>query len=333
MREIVEALGGRIATLTLHPDDGGEARVLHADDGIEPAALIRLLGSGDAVLADGEDHRWVRCEDRFPHSDAIILAVERVRGHSRLLITVFFDRPTAAERAKAEAVYRSRRPFAIGYFRLWQAERANARLRLSMQAALDLVAIGIILFTRTGAVAFANQSARDMLRSGEGIRMRDDQVHAAIRDDDSRLRVAIGHVAAASGAPDTASRAPLLSVRRDGKPPLMVAVLPSAHPAEEPSDIAAIMFAVDPAVETEQLLESVCEVYGLTRVETRLACLLATGATLAEAATAMRVKEQSARGYLKQVFVKTGTNRQADLMRVMLTSLVRNARGIAGEVI
>jgi DNA-binding CsgD family transcriptional regulator len=39
----------------------------------------------------------------------------------------------------------------------------------------------------------------------------------------------------------------------------------------------------------------------------------------------MHVTEQTARSYLKQIFVKTETNRQAELVRLMLTSSVRTA--------
>ena len=53
--------------------------------------------------------------------------------------------------------------------------------------------------------------------------------------------------------------------------------------------------------------------------------MLANGNSLVDSAKAMHVTEQTARSYLKQIFVKTETNRQAELVRLMLTSSVRTA--------
>jgi DNA-binding CsgD family transcriptional regulator len=36
----------------------------------------------------------------------------------------------------------------------------------------------------------------------------------------------------------------------------------------------------------------------------------------------MRIKQQTARAYLRQIFQKTGTNRQADLVRMMMSNLL-----------
>jgi DNA-binding CsgD family transcriptional regulator len=47
---------------------------------------------------------------------------------------------------------------------------------------------------------------------------------------------------------------------------------------------------------------------------------MASGNSLDEAAEKMNVTVSTARTYLKQVFSKTGTGRQAELMRLILTS-------------
>jgi DNA-binding CsgD family transcriptional regulator len=56
--------------------------------------------------------------------------------------------------------------------------------------------------------------------------------------------------------------------------------------------------------------------------------MLAIGKSLQEAAEAMRIKDQTARSYLKQIFLKTDTKRQAELVRLMLTSHLRIERSI-----
>jgi DNA-binding CsgD family transcriptional regulator len=64
----------------------------------------------------------------------------------------------------------------------------------------------------------------------------------------------------------------------------------------------------------------VCSLYRLTTTEASLVCHLVLGRTIAEAAEQMRIRTQTARAYLKQIFVKTNTHRQADLIRLILNS-------------
>ena len=57
----------------------------------------------------------------------------------------------------------------------------------------------------------------------------------------------------------------------------------------------------------------------LTPAETRLARCLASGATLRNAAEQLGVSINTVRSQLRQIFAKTGTSRQAALMRLLLS--------------
>jgi DNA-binding CsgD family transcriptional regulator len=63
--------------------------------------------------------------------------------------------------------------------------------------------------------------------------------------------------------------------------------------------------------------------FGLTPAESRLAAALASGLALEAAAQAEGWTLNSAKTYLKSVFGKLGVSRQADLVRVVLTSTGR----------
>jgi DNA-binding CsgD family transcriptional regulator len=64
------------------------------------------------------------------------------------------------------------------------------------------------------------------------------------------------------------------------------------------------------------------ELFELNTMEAGLALQIARGRTLTEAALALKLSEQTARTYSKQIFAKTGTHRQAELVRLILTSVV-----------
>jgi DNA-binding CsgD family transcriptional regulator/PAS domain-containing protein len=65
----------------------------------------------------------------------------------------------------------------------------------------------------------------------------------------------------------------------------------------------------------------IARLFGLTLSEANLASLLANGLTLAEAAAELGLAESSVRTYSKKIFSKTGVNRQAELVRLILKSV------------
>jgi DNA-binding CsgD family transcriptional regulator len=85
---------------------------------------------------------------------------------------------------------------------------------------------------------------------------------------------------------------------------------------------AAIVYIRDPETGTPQPSYAlVRRLFGLTRVETQLALLLAEGLTLEEASERMNVRRNTARTHLRGIFVKTGVRRQTLLVRLLLNSV------------
>jgi DNA-binding CsgD family transcriptional regulator len=68
--------------------------------------------------------------------------------------------------------------------------------------------------------------------------------------------------------------------------------------------------------------EQLSELFGLNRSEAILALALCQGLSIAEAATAQGLTIETARNYTKRIYFKTGTRGQADLVRVILGSVI-----------
>jgi DNA-binding CsgD family transcriptional regulator len=86
----------------------------------------------------------------------------------------------------------------------------------------------------------------------------------------------------------------------------------------------------DPEQRVAQTSEQLVDRYGLTFAEASLAMRLVQGESIAEAAAALGITEHTARTHLKRVFAKTGTMRQAELVREVLLdpeSFTRGERG------
>ncbi|GLR66645.1 hypothetical protein GCM10010909_13250 [Acidocella aquatica] len=69
-------------------------------------------------------------------------------------------------------------------------------------------------------------------------------------------------------------------------------------------------------------VEQIVDLFGLSRNEARLALALSRGRSIAEAAEEIGISLETARSYSKNVYAKTGTRRQADLVRLILISVI-----------
>jgi DNA-binding CsgD family transcriptional regulator len=87
------------------------------------------------------------------------------------------------------------------------------------------------------------------------------------------------------------------------------------------SDAAVVIFISDPELRDVSLTDVLHEVYGLTPAEAELAQLLAQGISLEAAAKRRNVTLNTARSQLKQVFAKTDTRRQGELLKLVLSGV------------
>lgn len=82
----------------------------------------------------------------------------------------------------------------------------------------------------------------------------------------------------------------------------------------------AVLFR-DPLSQVETSSEAVRRLFGFTPAEAGLAMILIEGNTLDDAATELGVSMNTVRTHLKSMFLKTGTSRQTDLVRMLLGSV------------
>ncbi|MEQ9642835.1 MAG: helix-turn-helix transcriptional regulator [Alphaproteobacteria bacterium] len=181
---------------------------------------------------------------------------------------------------------------------------------------IDQLPYGLIALDRGGRVLGMNRLAEAIVAAGAGLRLGPDGVAGLRLDEDNRLREAISHAASATAVATT------LALPRPDKPqPLRVIVAPVPRSAGTPAYGFAtpkvLLFLHDPgepAVPPRDLLR---RLYGLTPKEAELAVALARGADLASAAAALDITRKTAAGHLHQIFRKTGTRRQAELVGVL----------------
>lgn len=309
--------------VTWHPD-GQEPAFLFASGACEPqsdAERDMLVAACDAAAADQTAAvRWARSDD-----DTGLLTTRIAADRGVVTVTGLFRLLSGStRRAAREAALRSL-PMVQAFFRLWSTSVRSLITNRGLTAALNSSDVGTVLVDATGRCIFANVAAERILACDNGLRRAGASLGGSRLADTMRLQAAIEHVVHAGGA---AAAVPVVALHRKGDHrPLLVAVVAVERPASDDDAVAAIVHIFDPDQNMELLLGPVCKLYGLSAGEARLAGLLAGGMVFADAAKTMRVQEQTARSYLKQVFLKTDTNRQAELVWLMLKSAVRTAPG------
>jgi DNA-binding CsgD family transcriptional regulator len=86
--------------------------------------------------------------------------------------------------------------------------------------------------------------------------------------------------------------------------------------------VAAVVFLHDPNKRQISTVHALIDSYGLTNVEAELATSLMHGKTLDECAIERGVSYNTMKTHLHSLFMKTGTNRQAGLVSLLLRSIV-----------
>lgn len=192
------------------------------------------------------------------------------------------------------------------------------QLRVREQhAVFDAVGFGLLVVDADCRVHSMNAAARAQAKGSRLLSVAHDRLTILHLEDAMRFQVSLRHLlspAAEQGETIT------VALRRRAAPPLLLAI--SAMAVEGARRQLVMVQLIDPAAELALPLETLVRHYDLTQAEGRLVEQLVRGKTLGEAAVAMRLKEQTARTYLKHIFQKTGLRRQVELIRMVLAGAV-----------
>ncbi len=207
---------------------------------------------------------------------------------------------------------------ALGYRLMAETRRHEA-----LADAIDRFPTGVTLLDARGHLLLANRGARQIFAQNDGIGLDGAAVRAAIASDDASLRRAISTSVEAAVAGRLIESAVLSVSRRSGRRPYAVMVGPLRPHTGDPTaaDAVVVLYVADLEQGVLRRREALRELYGLTEAETQLVELLCQGNSLDEAAGARGVTLNTARSQLKQVFAKTRTSRQSELVRLVISGV------------
>lgn len=186
------------------------------------------------------------------------------------------------------------------------------------EEALNRISVGVIVTDDASKVIFMNPSGAEFVSQNDGLSVDHGQtLRAASLEDTAKLQALIRDLT--DGNPHGDRQA--IALRR---PSMVMPYSIRAELVDGESDgetgPRVMLFIMDPEKLPRVLPEIIGPLFDLTRSESRLAAEIASGATLDMAAENLGLTVSTVRTYLKQIFLKTGTSRQAELVRLILMS-------------
>jgi DNA-binding CsgD family transcriptional regulator len=210
---------------------------------------------------------------------------------------------------------------------LTQAVRIQERLesvqsrRRVASGALERLPLGVFFLDARGRVVEMNSAARKIVETKDGLILdRGTLVALDTKAEVQLQRMIFGATAAQTGRLLQYGGAFSLP-RSDGRHPLSAMVAPTGVTGLFPSSrVASVVVLVEePVRRTTAPFDAFTGSYGLSPAEASLTARLVGGMSVSQAAIAAGIRPSTARSHLKKIFAKTGSRRQSDLVRRVLT--------------
>ena len=339
LRLTAQAVGGEAAALLLH--DFGDAQSLVARQWqVNPDAFRSYeahycaldvwqqsvtrsadwLGTSEQFVPFAELERTEFYNDLIlpagiPH--AILAMVER--NPSRVAnLSIYRSARAGAFDEQDLPLIRFLKPHIERAYRLHSELAASRSHGADLQAVLNSISTSVILLASKGHIVAMNRAAERVLAEHNGLHCGRDGLRAERADESASLLRLVAEATATSVGTALKSGG-VLTVSRRGRPSLQLLVSPvRGFDVDETHPVRAIVFIRDPAQRSRPAHDMLRALFGLTPAECRVAMLVADGLSPTIIAEMLGVSRNTLKSQLASIYQKTGTSREAQLVRLLL---------------
>lgn len=193
--------------------------------------------------------------------------------------------------------------------------------------ALDSLSVGVVLAGTGARVLHANAAADRALRAGDGIRTAGGRLRGATAEASEALARAVDAAISPGQGRDTGG---IIAMPTRAGTPVPVLVGPLPH-GDGRRDGRAALVMIGGGRRIHVAPSDLRRTFGLTTAEARLLVALVGGGSLSAYAGANAIALETVRAHLRKVLAKTGTARQADAIRLVLSDAVLARSSAAPE--
>lgn len=210
--------------------------------------------------------------------------------------------------------------------RAMQFHRRMSELDAARRASLDAtdrLSTGMLLLDGSGRILWLNRSAQCVVNQNDGLRIKDRCLAAQAGNARRELPVMIAAASRTASGHGFSAGGAIAVERPSGKRAFNLLVVPASRDMFSGDGVApaVIVFVIDPEVKPHVASEVLTRIYDLTPAECRVAERLIHGDRLAEAAIRLGVSHNTTRTHLRNIFQKTGTSHQSELIGLLASGL------------
>ncbi len=310
--ELVEM--GRMYANTYFPHDERVQRLLHLPD----SRVVHVTHVyTEHELQTSPTYNEFLC--RFGAGNGLNL---RMDGPDGLHIIWAFTDPDDPHGWRSEQITLIKQllPHIRQFVRVRQALASVEAFGTALISLLGNALLGVLFLDRHGTIVETNTRASNLLRRGDCLTDRDGVLRARLPTDNAKLRRLLARALPHWG--QTVSSGSMTVRRPSGKLPLTLHISPVTHRTDFGAQrVAALVLLVD-LVERPQIDPAfLATTLGLSRAESRVAAALARGQSVRDIAVTTHRTQAAVRWHLRQMYVKLGLSRQADLVRLVLSTV------------
>lgn len=191
--------------------------------------------------------------------------------------------------------------------------------------AVNRLSIASMVLDEAGNVIQLNGVARALLEQADGLKLVGSRLEASYPSDNRELYRFIRFAAESRATLGAEPVSAALSIARpSGQVGLGVVIEPirSSGWVEGHGQPVVMVYVRDAMGGVQMSSQLAQELFTFTPAETTLALQLANGLSLEEAAEKLGITRNTGRAHLRSIFAKTGIKRQAELVKVLLNSIV-----------
>ena len=212
--------------------------------------------------------------------------------------------------------------------RVQQTLADTGALGATLTGLLDATGLGLIQLDARGRILVANDRARDLLRTGDGLYDESGFLFARTPQENDALQRLLGRALPPLGAKvQEASREGgcILVKRSRPRPPLLLHVNPVTRQESDVVawSVAALVLVVDPARRTTVDPTVVEAALGFSPMQSQVAARITEGMSVPAIAAGMDRQVSTIRTHVKSMYSKLGITRQQELVR-LVRSLARS---------
>jgi len=204
--------------------------------------------------------------------------------------------------------------------RLMERLGGGRRRRDALAEVLDRLPMGILLLDSRRHIVILNETAQRIIDLDDGFRIDRNGPSSADARENATLQRLIAD--ALDSNPNLGTRGFVTISRPSSKRDFEVMVSQLRAPeGGTRADLVVAVFVVDPEAGAPAVAEILEDLYSLTHSEAEIVRLMSAGQSLEDVARARGITMHTARSHLKRAFSKTGTSRQGELVRLIVSGV------------